>query len=166
MVRDDDAVPGERPGAATIGTGWRRTPSTTVRVRALNGEDAERLVAVRAASARAPGRTPRRSSTTKHAHDARALRRTRRRGGPWARPVSADDANDDELTYTLEGGPDAGSFGIDSEDRAAAHERGRSTTSRRRATQLTVKADDERGRHGDDRGDGERDGRRRAAAGA
>ena len=73
------------------------------------------------------------------------------------RQVSADDANDDELTYTLEG-PDAGSVGIDRRTgqlRTNAdldHESKASHAS-------TVKADDRRGRHGDVRRAGERDGR-------
>ena len=89
-----------------------------------------------------------------HGHEQRTDIRRRREHGPRrgrehglrpdvGMPVSADDPDDDPLTYTLEG-PDAGSFGINRTtgrlrtSAALDHEAKPSHT-------LTVKADDERG---------------------
>ena len=79
-----------------------------VRVRALNGEDTSDW------SPPGFGRTGANAAPVfdDGARTTRSVAENTASGRPVGRPVSADDANDDELTYTLEG-PDAGSFGID-----------------------------------------------------
>ena len=110
-----------------------------VRVRALNGEDTSDW------SPPGFGRTGANAAPVfdDGARTTRSVAENTASGRPVGRPVSADDANDDELTYTLEG-PDAGSFGIDRRTgqlRTSAdldHESKASHT-------LTVKADDGEG---------------------
>ena len=110
-----------------------------VRVRALNGEDTSDW------SPPGFGRTGANAAPVfdDGARTTRSVAENTASGRPVGRPVSADDANDDELTYTLEG-PAAGSFGIDSRTgqlRTSAdldHESKASHT-------LTVKADDGEG---------------------
>ena len=110
-----------------------------VRVRALNGETTSDW------SPPGFGRTGANAPPVfdDGAHTTRSVAENTASGRPVGRAVSADDANDDELKYTLEG-PDAGSFGIDRRTgqlRASAaldHESKASHT-------LTVKADDGEG---------------------
>ena len=125
--------------SATIG-GLAEDTEYDVRVRALNGEDTSDW------SPPGFGRTGANAAPVfdDGARTTRSVAENTASGRPVGRPVSADDANDDELTYTLEGGPDAGSFGIDSRTgqlRTSADLDHESKASHA----LTVKADDGEG---------------------
>ena len=110
-----------------------------VRVRALNGETTSDW------SSAGFGRTGVNAPPVfdDGARTTRSVAENTASGQPVGLAVSADDPNDDELTYTLEG-PDADSFGIDSRtgqlrtSAALDHESKASHT-------LTVKADDDHG---------------------
>ena len=110
-----------------------------VRVRALNGETTSDW------SSAGFGRTGANAPPVfdDGARTTRSVAENTASGQPVGLAVSADDPNDDELTYTLEG-PDADSFGIDSRtgqlrtSAALDHESKASHT-------LTVKADDGEG---------------------
>ena len=130
------------PGTATRASigGLAEDTEYDVRVRALNGEDTSDW------SPPGFGRTGANAAPVfdDGARTTRSVAENTASGRPVGRAVSADDANDDELTYTLEGGPDAGSFGIDSRTgqlRTSADLDHESKASHA----LTVKADDGEG---------------------
>ena len=135
-----ETTPSGTGTTATIGTLAEDT-EYAVQVRALNGETPS------AWSPSGTGRTGAGSNTAPEfdtkLSTTREVAENTASGQPVGAAVSADDADDDPLTYTLEGA-DAASFGIDrttGQLRTAAaldHESDPSY-------QFTVKADDERG---------------------
>ena len=135
-----ETTPSGTGTTATIGTLAEDT-EYAVQVRALNGETPSDW------SPSGTGRTGAGSNTAPEFDDGtsttREVAENTASGQPVGRVVEADDADDDPLTYTLEGA-DAASFGIDRTtgqlrtSAALDHEAKPSHT-------LTVKADDERG---------------------
>ena len=135
-----ETTPSGTGTTASIGTLAEDT-EYAVRVRALNGETPSDW------SPSGSGRTGGGSNTAPEFADGtsttREVAENTASGQPVGGVVSADDADDDPLTYTLEG-TDAASFGIDRTtgqlrtSAALDHEAKASYT-------LTVKADDERG---------------------
>ena len=136
-----ETTPSGTATRATIGTLAEDT-EYAVQVRALNGETPSDWSPSGTGRTGAGSNTAPEFDTKARARPAR-WPRTRRPASPWGRVVEADDADDDPLTYTLEGA-DAASFGIDRTtgqlrtSAALDHEAKASYT-------LTVKADDERG---------------------
>ena len=156
-----ETTPSGTGTTATIGTLAEDT-EYAVQVRALNGETPSDW------SPSGTGRTGAGSNTAPEfdtkLSTTREVAENTASGQPVGGAVSADDADDDPLTYTLEGA-DAASFGI---DRTTGRLRTSAALDHEAKASYTVDGEGRRRawRHGDDRRDGERHGRRRAAAGA
>ena len=135
-----ETTPSGTGTTATIGTLAEDT-GYAVQVRALNGETPSDW------SASGPGRTGGGSNTAPEFDDGTSTTREVAEntvpGRPVGAVVEADDADDDPLTYTLEGA-DAASFGI---DRTTGRLRTRAALDHESdpSYQFMVKADDERG---------------------
>ena len=130
---------------------WREAPGCTGRIYIRDGES-------NGAPAFADG-----AGTTRKVAENTAP------GKPVGKPVTAEDPNDDPVTYTLEGPMTPPHSDIDAETGQLRNRKRRSTTRRRIPTQVTVTATDDRDddkAEAIDQSDGERRGRARAAGDA